>query len=183
MPLTAASNIQSLRGLSTASRGHLELQLGMDACFSSERILLDISWTAQGGEVTLDAGGGPVRRRRLAAEEIHAYVEKLADAMLRAEVPVGGRSTTRHFGTARWEAIADQGAETGEAQWETRDLPLDTVLEILARRPELAGRLPRSPYVIAFGVRAIVDQLAELAGSDSGLHTRGSSEEEPPPSA
>jgi hypothetical protein len=169
MPVTHESNIQSIRKLSMARRGHIELQLGLDACFSSKRIELRLSWTERGGEVELDAAGDLAKHVRLSVEEVQSFAENVADALLRTEVPLGGRSTTRYFGSARWEAILDQDHEAGEARWETNDLRPDAVAELLAKRPELSSRIPTSVYVVAFGIRAVVDQLEQVIRSRPGV--------------
>lgn len=168
MPVTHESNIQSIRNLSMARRGHVELQLGLNACFSSERIELRLSWTEGGGEVELDAVGD-LAKVRLSVEEVRSFAENIADALLRTEVPLGGRSTNRYFGSARWEAILDQDHEVGEARWESHDLPPDAVAELLAKRPELSNRIPTSVYVVAFGIRAVVDQLEQVIRSRPGV--------------
>jgi hypothetical protein len=165
MPMTAERNIGSLRELPTASRGHLELQLGLDGCFSSERVELRLMWTEYSGEVELRPTHGPVKSLKTSDDEARSYVAKIADALLCAEVLVGGRSTTRYFGTARWEAISDHACETGEAEWETNDLAPEVLAEVLAARPELSSRIPAATYTIAFGVRAIVDQIQQILRS------------------
>jgi hypothetical protein len=163
--LTATSNIGSLRSLSTGSRGHIALELGSEGCFNFERDELRLSWDDQRGMLERRAGRHPARSVELSLEEVRRFVEQLADALLRPEVPQGGRTTNRYFGAARWEAITDHGPEAGDAHWETRDLPPEVVADVVAERPELARRIPASTYAVAFGVQAVVTQLEEVVRS------------------
>lgn len=164
MPVTSESNIRSIRALATTSRGHLELALGEDGCFSHEREEIRLSWDEQRGQLDMRKLRKPARSVDLASDELRRYLEQIADALLRPEVPQGGRSTQRYSGSARWEAFADQRREAGEAQWETHDLPPEVIAEIVANRPDLASRIPPSTYAVAFGIRAVVTQIEERVG-------------------
>lgn len=123
MPVISAPGLRSLHALATARQGNIELTLGSEGCFHSERTELRLSWDEQSGRLDWRAGRHPTQLVTMSVDEIRSTVEEMTAALLRPEVPQGGRSTTRYFGRARWEALSEQGRESGEAQWETRGPP------------------------------------------------------------
>ena len=164
MPVTSATNLESLRLLAEAAEATLEFRMSMDACFSSDSELIRIAWSGDAASFARGSEAGDLASVPMSVADARACAAQVAALLLTRRESRDDRSTIKHHGSVRWDA--PPSACSGSAEWSTTSLPPEEVAELLGQRPELASRVPPGPPDVAFLLR---DLLAEV---ERGLGTR-----------
>lgn len=169
MPVTSATNLESLRLLADADEATLEFRLGVDACFHSSSRLVRLAWS--GGAATLQRG---VDEETLASvtisiEHARACSNRAVAILLAVADSRSDRSTTHHHGSLRWVASSPNCA--GSAEWSTTSLSPEDLAQILGQRPDLASRVPPGQADVAFLLRDLLAELDKL-GDEEPAGTR-----------
>lgn len=162
MIIDEQSALSTLTRLQEATAGRMRLETAFSACFSGGSGAIELVWSEHEARV------GIVRRNRSTVEPVDHQTAKtwicdVCEALLKPEHELGGRSTTKHFGTLTWEGADPHGRFSGRAAWETHDPDPEMIALLADMKPQLAERA-RQAYAIAFAMEELAARMGNIVG-------------------
>lgn len=140
----------------------IELRTASEGCFHESSSELRLAWSESSATLTIARRELPSTRA-----EVHSIAERIVHAAERPEISTGGASTTGYRATLRrrFRESSEERWTTGEASFESRDVPRRDLEAILAQRPTLASRVPVGVYARAMGLYDLVESIERTDGT------------------